>query len=87
MFLSVCLDDFCLGSHLFGMSCSFGQPCVLFGLLVVLAASHFGCEDRTLVLIASVLGNFLPFNSKICIVKSKSRHMSVPILTWFSIIV
>ena len=83
----MCLDDVCLGSHLFGRTAhSVNHVTVLFGLLVVLAASHFGCEGRTLVLIASVLGNFLPFNSQICIVKSKSCHTSVPILTWFSII-
>ena len=44
-------------------SCSFGLPYVFFvlGLFVIFVISHFGFEGRTLVLIAPVPGNCLPF--------------------------
>ena len=48
--------------HLFGNSCSFGVPYVLFVMsFLALVISHFRFEDRALVLIVSVPGHCLPF--------------------------
>ena len=52
-----------LSGHLFGESCSFGLPYVLFVFLltVILVIFNFGFEDGTLFLIANVSGHCISF--------------------------
>ena len=51
--------------HLFGNSCSPSLPYALFAfcLIVVLVISHFGFEDRRLVLAALIAGHCLHFTN------------------------
>ena len=60
---SIRLEVRLLSCHLWGMSCSFGLPYVLFVscLFVILVVSYYGFEGGTVVLIASAPGYCLPF--------------------------